>query len=245
MTTRTLSIGPEPEIEIELIGGDLLVAGWERNEIAIDGDDLDEMEQNGESVSISCGGDLKLSVPRGAELVIGHVGGGLKMENLTSSIELSLVGGDVLLRNLSGNITLTGSVGGETKMENVSKISMNAGRGVPVGDISEKVRRKVEAATRRAEKKIRVAEHKIRRAEFIAVERKVRRGIPPIPPIPPISDRESKSRRWNFGFDTSGAPEASQRVSDEERLTILKMLQEKKITSEEADRLLAALEGGS
>jgi hypothetical protein len=33
-------------------------------------------------------------------------------------------------------------------------------------------------------------------------------------------------------------------VSDEERMTILKMLQEKKITSEEADKLLVALEGG-
>jgi hypothetical protein len=33
-------------------------------------------------------------------------------------------------------------------------------------------------------------------------------------------------------------------VSEEERMAILKMLQEKKITSEEADKLLAALEGG-
>jgi hypothetical protein len=34
-------------------------------------------------------------------------------------------------------------------------------------------------------------------------------------------------------------------VSEEERLTILKMLQEKKITAEDAEKLLAALEGGS
>jgi hypothetical protein len=32
-------------------------------------------------------------------------------------------------------------------------------------------------------------------------------------------------------------------VSDDERLTILKMLQEKKISVEEAEKLLAALEG--
>ena len=34
-------------------------------------------------------------------------------------------------------------------------------------------------------------------------------------------------------------------VSDEERMTILRMLSEKKITSEEAEKLLSALEGGN
>ncbi len=40
-----------------------------------------------------------------------------------------------------------------------------------------------------------------------------------------------------------GPVETSAPVSDEERLSILKMLQEKKITVEEAEKLLAALEG--
>ena len=34
-------------------------------------------------------------------------------------------------------------------------------------------------------------------------------------------------------------------ASDEERMAILKMLQEKKITAEDAEKLLAALEGDS
>jgi hypothetical protein len=34
-------------------------------------------------------------------------------------------------------------------------------------------------------------------------------------------------------------------VSDAERMAILKMLQEKKISAEDAEKLLAALEGGS
>ena len=33
-------------------------------------------------------------------------------------------------------------------------------------------------------------------------------------------------------------------VTDVERMTILKMLQDKKITSEDAEKLLSALEGG-
>ena len=47
------------------------------------------------------------------------------------------------------------------------------------------------------------------------------------------------SHRVPFPPDAMNEP-----VSDEERMTILKMLQEKKITSEQADKLLAALEGG-
>ena len=60
-------------------------------------------------------------------------------------------------------------------------------------------------------------------------------------PVPPS---EPSSRRFNFGLNASEAEEANQPVSDEERMTILKMLQEKKITSAEADKLLSALEGG-
>jgi hypothetical protein len=36
----------------------------------------------------------------------------------------------------------------------------------------------------------------------------------------------------------------SEPVSEEERMAILKMLQEKKITAEQAEQLLQALEGG-
>ena len=52
--------------------------------------------------------------------------------------------------------------------------------------------------------------------------------------------------RWNWDFAPKGVPMPNKtQASDEERLAILKMLQEKKITAEEADKLLSALEGGS
>ena len=52
--------------------------------------------------------------------------------------------------------------------------------------------------------------------------------------------------RWNWDFAPKGVPMSPKpQASDEERFTILKMLQEKKITAEEADKLLSALEGGS
>jgi hypothetical protein len=59
------------------------------------------------------------------------------------------------------------------------------------------------------------------------------------------SDR--RSARFSWSWDPSRMPRASQSepVSDEERMTILRMLSEKKITSEEAEKLLSALEGGN
>jgi hypothetical protein len=63
-------------------------------------------------------------------------------------------------------------------------------------------------------------------------------GHPPSPPPPPSARRFvwplSESEQSDSPVDT---------ISDEERLLILKMLEEKKISAEEADQLLAALEG--
>ena len=49
--------------------------------------------------------------------------------------------------------------------------------------------------------------------------------------------------RWDWDLSPHGSAEKPSASSDEERLTILRMLQEKKITLEDAEKLLAALEG--
>jgi hypothetical protein len=95
---------------------------------------------------------------------------------------------------------------------------------------SERTQRRVDTAMRRAEEKMRSAEQRsmhmgIKVGRFGATID--RPGVPPIPPIPPISPR---------------AP-ASEPVTDAERLSILKMLQDKKISLQDAEKLLAALEG--
>ena len=79
---------------------------------------------------------------------------------------------------------------------------------------------KIEAAMRRAEAKARAAEVRSRRGQA-----SIRVG------------------RWNWDVTPHGPVQTSAPVSDDERLTILKMLQEKKISVEEAEKLLAALEG--
>lgn len=79
----------------------------------------------------------------------------------------------------------------------------------------EKMQRKLEAAQRRAERKARAAER--------AARDRRRRSEPPERPVRPKSEP----------------------VSDEERMMILQMLEQGNVTPEEAEQLLAALEGKS
>jgi hypothetical protein len=94
--------------------------------------------------------------------------------------------------------------------------------------LNERISRRVEEATRRAAQQ---AERAARRAEA-----KVR--------------GRARVGRWNWNIEPGSftpppPPPVREPVSEVERVTILKMLAEKKITAEDADKLLAALEGGS
>ena len=90
----------------------------------------------------------------------------------------------------------------------------------------EKATRRAEQKMRRTESKIKIAEHELHR------HAQIRANI--------------DAGRWKWNVTPGSVPPGpiNEPVSDEERMTILKMLQEKKITSEQADKLLAALEGG-
>ena len=58
--------------------------------------------------------------------------------------------------------------------------------------------------------------------------------------------RRQQGRRFAFNWSGGRAPSSppSEAVTEEERMSILRMLQDKKITSEDAEKLLSALEGG-
>ena len=118
----------------------------------------------------------------------------------------------------------------------------NMGAGAGMDWKIQKAQMKAEAAARKAEARVnrhasKMEEHARRQAERAArhAERAARRGeytsapprpaAPPQPPVPPqpFATPQRKS------------------ATDAERLVILRMLQEKKITSEQADQLLAAL----
>ena len=108
-------------------------------------------------------------------------------------------------------------------------------------DFSERINRRVEASLQRAQAHIDAAS----RRSDAKVQAAMRRAEAK------ARAAEVRSRSWQGRVVlggrtvtnvTSPAPQGEP-VSDDERLTVLKMLQEKKITLEEAEKILAALEG--
>ncbi len=84
----------------------------------------------------------------------------------------------------------------------------------------ERAQARTDAAIRRAEGKMRAHDRRMKSGGVIFRGA----GVSPERPAGPM-------------------PPADQPISDEERLTILRMLQEKKISLEDAEKLLSALEG--
>ena len=134
------------------------------------------------------------------------------------------------------------------------QMSLLSERLVQVGLGAEETDRIVEQATRNSERERERAEEKIRRTQE-KLERKLeaqrqrheRRAQE-------LDRRTRRSTSWKFEWPGPPPPPArpkpptpaassGQAVTEEERLLILRMLEQKKISLEEADRLLSALEG--
>lgn len=129
-------------------------------------------------------------------------------------------GGAAINLKAEGDVMVTSR---ESDWESAAEFDFGGSWPLPE-DFDERINRRVEAAARRA----------TQRAE--AAARRVEEKM-----------RQQRGRRFAFNWSTGrGTPPAPhvEPVSDEERMTILRMLQEKKITSEEAEKLLSALEGG-
>ncbi len=100
--------------------------------------------------------------------------------------------------------------------------------------ILEQARRNSERVAERAQEQARRAQEKLERKLEAARRRSEMKA----------RHAERRSRRsFNVDIGVEPAEPASEPVSDEERLTILRMLEQKKISMEEAEALLDALEG--
>jgi hypothetical protein len=105
--------------------------------------------------------------------------------------------------------------------------------------IEERAREASARAASRAQERMRRAQEKMEQ-KMAAMQRKMETKS---------RERERFSRHsahgWSFNVPTPPTPPspASEPISEDERLIILRMLQEKKITMEEAEQLLSTLEG--
>lgn len=114
--SRTISIGKSPKIKVDSIGGDLSVVGWD-GDILIKGDEEDiSLEQGDGELTLSCGGDLTLRVPKASSFTFTNIGGDASIRGVQGGIDLQTIGGDLSIRD-AGSVTI-GSVGADFSLRN-------------------------------------------------------------------------------------------------------------------------------
>ena len=233
-------------ITLESVADDLAVRGVRGNVKVNVGEDvivyLDPKSDG--NYSVVAGDDILLVLPADTNATLSIQGDEIDIdlpgvEEDEDATERSIVLGD-------GSAKISLSAGGDVRVsdkEDAGRFAQDfgnfAGLNLDWSDFGERVAGQVERAAeqvaRQAERAARRAEAAGRRAERHA-ERHVRKWRGKV-----------NSGRWNWEIGPTGVikPPAppSEPVSEEERMTILKMLQEKKISASQADDLLKALEG--
>lgn len=235
--------GVDGHIMLDSVSDDLALRGARGNIKVSVGEDVVvylEPKADGE-YTIDAGEDILMVLPKNANATLDLRGDEINMdwpgiENDKSATERVVTLGD-------GGAKITLNAGGEVRISNRSDAGDSAdefgnfaGLNFDWSGFGERISRQVEQATARAAKR---AEEAARRAERHA-ERHARRG-----------KGGMVIGRWNWdpkgGIPNPPSPPAppSEPVTEDERMAILKMLADKKITAEQAEQLLAALEGGN
>lgn len=192
---------------------------------------------NGE-YTVVAGDDILLVLPPDANATLSMQGDEIQVDWPGVETEEDVTERIVVLGDGSARISL--SAGGDVRVSNredagefAEEFGNFAGLNFDWSGFGERISRQVERATARAARRAeeaagRVARHAERRAHKWKVN--------------------ANADRWNWDMGPNGVvvppTPPSEPVSEEERMEILKMLQEKKITAAQAEELLEALEGG-
>jgi hypothetical protein len=201
--------------------------------------------------SVIAGDDILLVLPSDANATLNLHGDKIDVDWPGIESDEDMIERGVTLGDGSAKITLT--AGGDIRVTNDVEAGTSAedfgnfaGMNFDWSGFGERLSRQVERGVGRA---ARHAEEAAQRAERLASEaaRRAERH----------AERQArrwkgnvKVGRWNWDFGpghgrppTPPAPPGSEPVAEEERMAVLKMLAEKKITAEQAEQLLSALEG--
>jgi len=221
----------EGHVTLDSVADDLALRGAQGNIKVNVGEDVVvylEPKPDGE-YSVTAGDDILLVLAANANATLSMHGDEINVDWPGVKAEEDVTERVVILGNGSAKISL--NAGGDVRISNNADAGTSAdefgnfaGLNFDWSGFGEKISQRVEQVTQRAAKRV---EEAARRAERHA---------------------ERQTRRWNLDFSPKGAPNPpsppSEPVSEAERMAILKMLAEKKITADQAELLLSALEGG-
>ncbi len=214
-------------VSLESISDDLFVRGVSGNLNAHVEEDavmyLQPLE--GSSINVQAEGDILLHIPANtnaamsleaddAEDIYVEMPGLEKSDGSNPRAVILGSGGAAIRLKSEGDLRITSR---ESDWASAAEFDFGGSWPLPA-DFNERINRTVQHATRQAETAARRVEQKFSR-----------HGHP-----------------TSFNWPGGRAPSApvSEPVSDEERMTILRMLEEKKISAEDAEKLLSALGGG-
>lgn len=231
----------EGNIAIDSLANDLALRGARGNiKVNVGEDVVVYLEPKADGAySVNAGDDILLVLPKSANATLSMRGDRIDVEWSGIEPDEDATERVVVLGDGSAKINLT--AGGGVRVSNRADAAESAdefgnfaGLNFDWSGFGERISRKVEEATTRATKR---AEEAMRRAERHA-ERQARRGKSGL-----------VVGRWNWDFKGGPKPPTppeapAEPVSEDERMAILKMLAEKKITAQQAEELLSALEGG-
>jgi hypothetical protein len=186
------------------------------------------------SIKLSAGGNMAVS---GAPGFSGHAGFGVNVDFKAGEIPEDF--SEDIHRQIEAQMEMLERQI-EFQMENLSSTLGSVGLSEEAAErISRKAREASARATERAQEKMQRAQEKIQR-KIDAARRKAEQKSRSAR----RAEQRQESRPPGSGFTAPAFTPQEDPVSNEERLMILQMLEEKKITLQEAEQLLAALEGG-
>ncbi|MDD5368551.1 MAG: hypothetical protein PHQ40_05665 [Anaerolineaceae bacterium] len=130
------------------IGGDLVVHGWEQNEISVESGDMPSLriQQVGDTLRIESSDDCRISIPQQANLEVDKVGGDAAFSDLPGALSIRKVGGDckvsrvgvltiarvgggLALQQVAGDISID-KVGGDMRLDQAGgRLALNSSGG--------------------------------------------------------------------------------------------------------------------
>lgn len=101
---REFELGPQPHVRVEKVRADLRIVGRAEELLVVQcsPEAALHVDQRDNVIVLRSKRSLRLQVPAGATLEIGHVGGDLQVEGVNGEIHLGKVGGDASLHNCGG-----------------------------------------------------------------------------------------------------------------------------------------------
>jgi hypothetical protein len=124
---QSFTVGKNSSADVSVTGGDILIKTWEKNEIKVVVDGIDEsdmeyvkMSQSGDEIRVSykpkwgnsSGGTFTLTVPSQCKVNLRTSGGDLDLTgNLTADAKGSTSGGNISIERVKGNVSMSTSGG--------------------------------------------------------------------------------------------------------------------------------------